>query len=94
MAPTLEPFPTETEDFATDDRISFSKTADTHLLEAEDGTEWEWLARVSKWIPVVRNKSSFAPRIENCGSNPAGSGSLRTDCHLLGVAQILTHDAI
>ncbi|KAK0914851.1 hypothetical protein LTR02_001586 [Friedmanniomyces endolithicus] len=53
MAPTLEPFPTETEDFATDDRISFSKTADTHLLEAEDGTEWEWLARVSKWIPVT-----------------------------------------
>ncbi|KAK0366811.1 hypothetical protein LTR02_005743 [Friedmanniomyces endolithicus] len=53
MAPTLEPFPTETEDFAADDRISFSKTADTHLLEAEDGTEWEWLARVSKWIPVT-----------------------------------------
>jgi len=62
MAPTLEPFPTETEDFAADDRISFSKTAGTHLLEAEDGTEWEWLARVSKWIPVVRNKSSPAPR--------------------------------
>ncbi|KAK1823976.1 hypothetical protein LTR12_001509 [Friedmanniomyces endolithicus] len=53
MAPTLEPFPTEIEDFAADDRISFSKTADTHLLEAEDGTEWEWLARVSKWIPVT-----------------------------------------
>ncbi|KAK0940812.1 hypothetical protein LTR29_007693 [Friedmanniomyces endolithicus] len=53
MAPTLEPFPTETEDFAADDRISFSKTAGTHLLEAEDGTEWEWLARVSKWIPVT-----------------------------------------
>ncbi|TKA78628.1 hypothetical protein B0A55_02670 [Friedmanniomyces simplex] len=53
MASTLEPFPIESADFAADDRVSFSKTANTHLLEAEDGTEWEWLARASKWVPVT-----------------------------------------
>ncbi|KAK3076008.1 hypothetical protein LTR53_000185 [Teratosphaeriaceae sp. CCFEE 6253] len=53
---TREPFPTESDAFGADDRISFSKTSDTHLLEAEDGSEWEWLARASKWVPVMNEE--------------------------------------
>jgi len=58
---TREPFPTEADTFDNDHRISFSKTSDTYLLEAEDGTEWEWLARAGKWISVVRTPPVLLP---------------------------------
>lgn len=47
------PFPTNPEDFDTDERISFSKASETYLLEDENGDEWEWVARQSKWVPAV-----------------------------------------
>lgn len=58
------PFPTDPEEFDNDDRISYSKTAETHVLEDENGDEWEWLARTNKWVPVVRNiqKSHLAAK--------------------------------
>jgi len=49
------PFPTDPDEFDADTRISYSKTSQTHVLEDEHGEEWEWLARVNKWVPVVRN---------------------------------------
>ncbi|KAK5160100.1 hypothetical protein LTS14_002207 [Recurvomyces mirabilis] len=50
---TRKAFPGDPDTFNDDERISFSKTSDTHILEAEDGTEWEWLARAEKWIPAM-----------------------------------------
>ncbi|KAI7720658.1 hypothetical protein KC353_g2002 [Hortaea werneckii] len=47
------PFPTNPEDFDTDERISFSKASETYLLEDENGDEWEWVARQSKWVPAM-----------------------------------------
>lgn len=52
-APDRAPFPTNPEDFDTDERISFSKASETYLLEDENGDEWEWVARQSKWVPAV-----------------------------------------
>lgn len=49
-----EPFPTDTDDFDQDDRVSFDKVTGTHKLEDENGEEWEWLAKPGKWVPVVR----------------------------------------
>lgn len=47
------PFPTEPEDFNTDDRVSFDQVTQSHKLEDEAGEEWEWLPKPGKWVPVV-----------------------------------------
>ena len=67
---TRKAFPTDPDTFNNDERVSFSKTSDTHILEAEDGSEWEWLARAEKWIPVVGTLQT--PAIATY-SNMAGS---------------------
>ncbi|KAL3420892.1 nuclear mrna splicing factor-associated [Phlyctema vagabunda] len=46
-------FPTNPEDFDSDDRISFSKLSNKFLLEQEDGTEYEFDDAIKRWIPVV-----------------------------------------
>jgi HIV Tat-specific factor 1 len=55
MATNRAPFPNDPEDFGSDTRISFSKTVDNYVLEDENGEEWEWFPRTSKWVPMVRN---------------------------------------
>lgn len=55
MATNRAPFPTSPDDFGSDTRISFDKTANNYTLEDENGEEWEWHPRNSKWVPVVRN---------------------------------------
>lgn len=55
MATNRAPFPSNPEDFDTDTRISFSKTTKNYTLEDENGEEWEWFPRTSKWVPMVRN---------------------------------------
>jgi HIV Tat-specific factor 1 len=55
MATNRAPFPSNPDDFASDTRISFSKTANNYILEDENGEEWEWSSRHSKWVPMVRN---------------------------------------
>ena len=55
MAGRRAPFPNNSEDFASDTRISFSKAADNYILEDENGEEWEWHSRTSKWVPMVCN---------------------------------------
>lgn len=47
------PFPSEVDEFAADDRISYSKQLKTYVLEDEQGQEWEWLAAHSKWTQTV-----------------------------------------
>ena len=81
---TREPFPTDPETFDADERISFSKTADTHVLEDADGSEWEWLARASKWVPVVRNLRSCSPNLHQAGAGwPALTPSMSGRAPLL-----------
>jgi HIV Tat-specific factor 1 len=55
MATNRAPFPTNPDDFDSDTRISFSKTEKNYTLEDENGEEWEWFPRTSKWVPMVRN---------------------------------------
>ena len=54
MATQRVPFPRNPEEFADDNRISFSKEADTYILEDTNGEEWEWNKLWSKWVATVR----------------------------------------
>jgi HIV Tat-specific factor 1 len=47
------PFPTNPEEFDSDDRISFSKLDNKFLLVQEDGTEFEFDDAIKRWIPVL-----------------------------------------
>ncbi|KAH9809507.1 RNA recognition motif (aka RRM, RBD, or RNP domain) [Teratosphaeria destructans] len=47
------PFPSNPEEFDNDERISYSKVAETYVLEDETGSEWEWSSKVNKWVPVT-----------------------------------------
>ncbi|CZS99103.1 hypothetical protein WAI453_008372 [Rhynchosporium graminicola] len=47
------PFPTDPEDFDSDDRISFSKLDNKFVLVQPDGTEFEFDNAIKRWIPIV-----------------------------------------
>ncbi|TGO08080.1 hypothetical protein BTUL_0227g00180 [Botrytis tulipae] len=47
------PFPTNPEEFDSDDRISFSKLDQKYLLVQDDGTEFEFDDAIKRWIPVL-----------------------------------------
>jgi len=46
-------FPQTEEDFKNDVRVSFDKTNSKHVLEDDDGSEWEWNDKYEKWVPLV-----------------------------------------
>ncbi|TVY48180.1 Splicing factor U2AF-associated protein [Lachnellula occidentalis] len=46
-------FPTNPEEFDSDDRISFSKLDNKFLLVQDDGTEFEFDDAIKRWIPVL-----------------------------------------
>ncbi|EME49507.1 hypothetical protein DOTSEDRAFT_68316 [Dothistroma septosporum NZE10] len=47
------PFPSDPDTFDNDDRISFSKVDGRHLLEDEEGEEWEWMTGPGKWSKTM-----------------------------------------
>jgi len=47
------PFPTNPEEFDSDDRISFSKLDNKFVLVQPDGTEFEFDDAIKRWVPVV-----------------------------------------
>lgn len=51
--PALSSFPQTPEQFDDDPRISFSKLDQKWILEADDGTEFEWDQALKRWIPSV-----------------------------------------
>ena len=58
------PFPSDPEEFSSDSRISFSDTANAHILVDENGDDWEWLPHVSKWtraVSVGENRKATCP---------------------------------
>jgi len=46
-------FPTTEEEFREDPRISFSRVSGKWMLEADDGSEYEYDGALRRWIPVV-----------------------------------------
>ncbi|KAB8291272.1 hypothetical protein EYC80_009958 [Monilinia laxa] len=46
-------FPTNPEEFDSDDRISFSKLDQKFLLVQDDGTEFEFDDAIKRWIPIL-----------------------------------------
>ncbi|CZR62080.1 related to cold sensitive U2 snRNA supressor [Phialocephala subalpina] len=46
-------FPTNAEEFDSDDRISFSKLDNKFLLVQDDGTEFEFDDAIKRWIPIL-----------------------------------------
>lgn len=46
-------FPTDPNQFDSDERISFSKLDRKFLLVQDDGTEFEFDDAIKRWIPVV-----------------------------------------
>jgi len=53
QSPGTIAFPTNPEEFDSDDRISFSKLDNKFLLVQEDGTEYEFEDVIKRWIPVL-----------------------------------------
>ncbi|KAI9829733.1 MAG: hypothetical protein M1826_005476 [Phylliscum demangeonii] len=51
--PILSAFPSTPEQFAADARISFSKPEQKWMLEADDGSEYEYDAALKRWLPLV-----------------------------------------
>jgi hypothetical protein len=47
------PFPHTREEFTEDERVSFSKEINRFILEAEDGTEWEFNEPLGRWQEAV-----------------------------------------
>ncbi|KAL7789404.1 hypothetical protein V8C37DRAFT_214708 [Trichoderma ceciliae] len=46
------PFPTDIQEFDSDDRISFSKLDNKFIAVHDDGTEFEFDADLKKWVPT------------------------------------------
>ncbi|TVY18120.1 Splicing factor U2AF-associated protein 2 [Lachnellula arida] len=46
-------FPSNPEEFDSDDRISFSKLDNKFLLVQDDGTEFEFDDAIKRWIPIL-----------------------------------------
>ena len=51
-------FPRSPEDFESDPRVSFSKADQKWILEADDGSEFEYDEALKRWVPVVRSLAS------------------------------------
>lgn len=46
-------FPTNTDEFDQDDRISFSKLDNKYIAVQDDGTEYEFDQDFKRWIPML-----------------------------------------
>lgn len=52
-ASELASFPKSPSQFDADYRISFSRLDNKYILEAEDGSEWEWDTGLRRWVQQV-----------------------------------------
>lgn len=50
----LSAFPQTPEQFETDPRVSFSRLDQKWILEADDGSEFEYDEKLKRWCPSVR----------------------------------------
>ncbi|KAI9851805.1 MAG: hypothetical protein M1838_002663 [Thelocarpon superellum] len=49
----LSTFPHTTDEFEADERVSFSKLDQKWILEAEDGSEFEYDEALKRWVPTM-----------------------------------------
>ena len=54
-------FPLSPSSFDQDPRISYSRREQRHILETEDGREYEWDTALRRWIPVVSGTHTASP---------------------------------
>ncbi|KAI1312479.1 hypothetical protein F5Y03DRAFT_238468 [Xylaria venustula] len=47
------PFPTDPQEFDSDERISFSRLDNKFIAVLDDGSEFEWDAQLKRWIPSI-----------------------------------------
>ena len=52
--PSKKAFPKTQDEFNEDSRVSYSKLDGKWILEAEDGSEWEFNDKLMRWMPSVR----------------------------------------
>lgn len=50
MADTALSFPTNVEEFASDDRISYSRLSNKYVAVHDDGSEFEFHPKLKRWI--------------------------------------------
>ncbi|KAI1113674.1 hypothetical protein F5Y14DRAFT_207757 [Nemania sp. NC0429] len=80
-APGL-PFPTNPEEFDSEDRISFSRLDNKFIGVLDNGSEFEWDAQLRRWIPIIdekllleQQKAYGASDDSNNNENSSGGGS-------------------
>ena len=49
----LSSFPLSPSEFDQDPRISYYRVEDKWVLETEEGTEYEYISGLKRWVPVV-----------------------------------------
>lgn len=76
-APSLS-FPTNPDDFETDERISFSKLDNKHIAVQDDGTEFEFDAQLKRWIPTY-DEEELAAQQRMYGGDPADDADTATE---------------
>lgn len=64
------PFPTDVQEFDSDDRISFSKLDNKFIAVHEDGSEFEFDAEWRRWVPAAEDTLADDSH-EYGGSHPA-----------------------
>jgi HIV Tat-specific factor 1 len=61
------------EEFANDERISFSLVSKTHIAVHDDGSEYEWQPDQKRWIPHEEEHDDEDYPGETLGDYGAGS---------------------
>ncbi|KAM7193547.1 hypothetical protein V8F33_007774 [Rhypophila sp. PSN 637] len=78
--PEFMSFPTDPQDFNTDDRISFSKTDKKFIAVQEDGQEYEFDHQLGRWKPLV-DEEEIDTWASAYNAQPARGGEKRKADH-------------
>ncbi|KAI3328943.1 hypothetical protein HD806DRAFT_481164 [Xylariaceae sp. AK1471] len=72
------PFPTDPQQFANDERISFSRLDNKHIGVLDDGSEFEWDAQLKRWISSTIDEELLAQQQSAYGGGGASDDSSTT----------------
>ena len=65
------PFPTNPQEFDSDERISFSRLDNKFVGVLDDGSEFEWDAQLKRWIPSIDEELLAQQQSAYGGDRPA-----------------------
>lgn len=74
MTGTALTFPTNVEEFANDDRISFSRLTQTYIGVHDDGSEFEFYPKLGRWI-IAKEEHHDADNLEDESLDASGNTS-------------------